>query len=401
MPHRPRLAPRPALLTWITVLFCDTLVLVRPAILAAAVLAGQLACGGPGTGQQPWTSTSGTTSLVSGSTSSSSGSSEDSTGTSTGTSTSTSTSTSSTGAETTVSPPPDMPNFDTIGPVPEGCKKIDLLFVLRDPGSSDPFEQAAARAFADADAARMIGLADAITAEAKNYDLHVMVTTITPDFTTTADNLCGASCDPIKMPCDVVPEHVCMQSWEDCDWALGSGVNFPRGTGASNKLCPTTEGRRYARSQDPQFHEAVDCLLHVGRSGTGKGYVALTPMAALKPGMVADGGCNAGFLRDDAMLVVVIVAITAGGSDTGTPMEWAQNLLAIKGGYEDGVVLVMLTDGVPPEPECGDFSSKLRTFGELVPNHVLGCDTAPDFTPFVTAAVDKIDAVCDQFVPPG
>jgi hypothetical protein len=61
----------------------------------------------------------------------------------------------------------------------------------------------------------------------------------------------------------------------------------------------------------------------------------------------------------------------------------------------------MLTDGIPPEPECSDFPSKLRTFAELMPHRVLGCAAAANFTPFVTAAIDKIDAVCDQFIPPG
>ena len=295
-----------------------------------------------------------------------------------------------------------MPSFDTLEPVPEGCEKIDILFVLRDPGSSLPGDQDEMREYAEADAARMIGLADAITAAAKNYDLHLMVTSESPDFLTTADKLCGTDCDPITMPCDEVPEHVCIQSWEECDWAVGHGEIFPRGTGASNKLCPTTEGRRFARSQDPQFHEAIDCLLRVGRSGTGKEYMATVPMAALKPEMVAEGGCNAGFLRDDAMLVVVMVSITHGGSDTGTPAQWAQDLLAIKGGYEDGVVLVMLTSGIySEEGECGDGPSPLRTFAELVKHRVLGCVTAVNFTPFVAEAIDKIDAVCDQFIPPG
>lgn len=376
---------------------CDTLVLVRPtSLFAVATLAGLLACGDATSGN-PWTSTGVTTNVTTpGSTSSSSGPGEDSTGTSTSTSTST-----STGADTTLPPPPDMPNFETIGPTPEGCEKIDLLFAIDTNGSGLPNQQDYMREVAEKMATRMLGLADAIVAEAANYDLHLMVTTVGPDFTTTADELCGVDCDPITMPCDLVPEHVCMESWEECDWTLGSGMIFPRGVGASNKLCPTTEGRRFTRSQDPQFKEAIDCLLHTGRSGTKQGYSAITPMAALKPEMVAADGCNAGFLREDAMLVVVIVSVNEGVS-AGTPEEWVQDLLAIKGGYEDGVVLSVLASGIPSEGGgCSDYSSKIRAFGELMPHHVLGCISAPDYTPFITAAIDKIDAVCDQFIPPG
>lgn len=372
---------------------------MRPtSLLAVFSLAGLLACScGDAVSGNPWTSTGVTTNpTMPGSTSSSSSSGEDSTNSSTSTSTST-----STGADTTVPPPPDMPNFDTIGPSPEGCKKIDLLFAIDTQGSSLVKDQDDSREFAEKMAVRMIGLADAIAAEATNYDLHLMVTTVGPDFTTTADTLCGVDCDPVTMPCDVVPEHVCMESWEECDWTLGRGINFPRGVGASNTLCPTTEGRRFARSQDPEFKEAIDCLLRTGRSGTKQAYSAITPMAALKPEMVADGGCNAGFLREDAMLVVVIVSVDEGVSE-GTPAEWVEDLLAIKGGYEDGVVLVVFASGIPSEGGgCSDYPSKLRTFGELMPHHVLGCFTAPDYAPFITAAVDKIDAVCDQFIPPG
>src|SRR5690606_8006857 len=120
-----------------------------------------------------------------------------------------------------------------------------------------------------------------------------------------------------------------------------------RGVGATNAVCLTTEGRRYARGQDPQFYAALDCLLRVGGSDKGNfSHPAITPMAALKPEMIEEGGCNAGFLRDDAMLVVVLIAPEDEGLSPGTPAEWAQDLLAIKGGYEDGVVLVVVTGGV-------------------------------------------------------
>lgn len=373
---------------------CDNLPFVRLTVVLAASLAGLVACQNSPDGQDSqWTGIT-TNPTAPGSTSSSSTSGES---TSTSTSTSTSAST-STGADTTLEPPPDMPGFDTLEPVPEGCEKIDLLFVLWNGGSSLLNQQDYLREMAEQDAARMLGLVDALTAEAANYDLHVMVAPIAPDFTTTADKWCTPGCDPETMPCDVVPEYLCVEeSWEECDWALGSGKVFPRGVGASNALCPTTEGRRFARSQDATFPEAIDCLLRVGASGKGKAYPALTPMAALKSEMVTEGGCNAGFLRDDAMLVIVMVVAGDLGSP-GTPEEWAQELLAVKGGYGDGIVFVAITESVGPE--CGS-SERIRLFAESMPNRVLGCILAEDYTPIVTEAIDTIDATCDKFVPPG
>lgn len=375
-------------------MICDNLPFVRQKALLAASLAGLLACQNSPDGQDSqWTGVT-TNPTTPGSTSTTSTSGESS---STSTSISTSTTT-STGAGTTLEPPPDMPGFDTLEPVPEGCEKIDLLFVLNNRGSNLLADQDWLREEAELQAARMLGLVDALTAEAANYDLHVMVAPQKPGFTTTADKWCMPGCDPVSMPCDVVPEYVCVEdSWEECDWALGSGKNFPRGVGASNALCPTTEGRRFAQSQDATFPEAVDCLLRVGHSGTGQEYPALTPIAALKPEMVTEGGCNAGFLRDDAMLVVVMVVNGDEGSP-GTPEEWAQELLAVKGGYGDGIVFVAITESVGPE--CGD-SERIRLFAEAMPNRVLGCMSAEDYTPIVLEAIDKIDAVCDKFIPPG
>jgi len=291
-----------------------------------------------------------------------------------------------------------MPDFDTLEPVPEGCEKIDLLFVLNNRGSSLLADQDWLREEAELQAARMLGLVDALTAEAANYDLHVMVAPLQPGFKTTADKWCAPGCDPDMMPCDEVPEYVCVEdSWEECDWALGVGKVFPRGVGASNALCPTSEGRNFARSQDPTFSEAIDCILRVGHSGDGKEYPARTPLEALKSEMVSEGGCNAGFLRDDAMLVVVMVVNGDQGSP-GTPEEWAQELLAVKDGYGDGIVFVAITETVGPD--CGSFD-RIRLFAEAMPNHVLGCDSAEDYTPIVIEAIDTIDAVCDKFIPPG
>jgi len=298
-----------------------------------------------------------------------------------------------------------MPNFDTLEPVPEGCEKIDVLFALNHVGGGVQSQLDESRALAEQEAAQLLGLVGALTAEAHNYDLQVMVASSTDQFYNTADDWCYSECKGVSgipdPPCELVPELACAASDDECDNAHGAGSVYPRGLGASNKLCPTTEGRRYARSQDPQFSEALDCLLRAGRSDTGNfNYPAITPLVALRSDMVAEGGCNAGFLRDDAMLVVVLVSSKDESSSPGTPTEWAEELLALKHNYADGVVFVAVTESVGVEP-CGDSPTRIRTFAEMMPNSVLGCWAAEDFTPLVTQAIAKIDEVCDRFVPPG
>ncbi|MCY1071173.1 hypothetical protein OV090_40900 [Nannocystis sp. RBIL2] len=298
-----------------------------------------------------------------------------------------------------------MPNFDTLEPVPEGCEKIDVLLALNHIGGPLESQQDEGRTLAEHEAARLLGLVNALTTEAQNYDLQVMVTSTTDQFYNAADELCYSECKGMtgvpNPPCDIIPELACAASEDECDNAHGAGSVYPRGVGAINKMCPTTEGRRYVRSQDPQFSEALDCLLRVGRSDMGNfNRPAITPITALKPEMIAEGGCNAGFLRDDAMLVIVLVSSMDESFSPGTPAEWVQELLALKNNYADGVVLVALTEGVGGEP-CGNYPTRIRTFAEMMPNSVLGCRSTDDFTPLVTAAITKIDEVCDRFIPPG
>lgn len=387
---------------WILRVKRDTLLTVRRPLTLALVLLGLAACENSPNGQSPGWGTSITTNpSAPSSSSSSSGPGEESSNSGTS---STSTS-SSTGSDTTVAPPPDMPNFDTLEPVPEGCEKIDVLFALNHVGGGVQSTLDDSRELAESEAERLLGLVGALTAEAQNYDLQVMVTSSTDQFYNTADDWCYSECMGVSgVPdpaCELIPELACAVSDDECDNAHGAGSIYPRGLGASNKLCPTTEGRRYARSQDPQFSEALDCLLRAGRSDTGNfNYPAITPMVALKPEMVAEGGCNAGFLRDDAMLVVVLVSSKDESTSPGTPAKWVEDLLALKNNYADSVVFVALTEGVGGDP-CGDYPTRIRAFAEMMPNSVLGCRSTGDFTPLVTAAITKIDEVCDRFVPPG
>jgi hypothetical protein len=52
---------------------------------------------------------------------------------------------------------------------------------------------------------------------------------------------------------------------------------------------------------------AFNCTARVGTAGSGIELVAESTLTALSPGHVGSGGCNEGFLRDDAVLVVTII----------------------------------------------------------------------------------------------
>ncbi|MBK8264989.1 MAG: hypothetical protein IPK80_27075 [Nannocystis sp.] len=83
--------------------------------------------------------------------------------------------------------------------------------------------------------------------------------------------------------------------------------------------------------------------------------------AAMKPEMNAPGGCNAGFLRDDALLMVTFI----GGYDydsKGNPDLWADRVLSAKGGDQGAVVMVSILDPKCPRMiESASWSKNSRT----------------------------------------
>ena len=106
--------------------------------------------------------------------------------------------------------------------------------------------------------------------------------------------------------------------------------------------------------------ETFACAGQVGTGGSGDEQPMYTMVLALGSAMNAPGGCDDGFLRDDALLVVVVIAdeeddhevdacnqLPQSGSP-GEPADWYNLLVAAKGGVETNVVLLARVG--PPAP---------------------------------------------------
>jgi hypothetical protein len=94
----------------------------------------------------------------------------------------------------------------------------------------------------------------------------------------------------------------------------------------------------------------------VGRSGAGQQYLGAM-VKAVGPTLNAPDGCNAGFVRPDAMLVVVLITDEQDIKSPGTPEGLAASLIAAKAGYTDGIVVVGLLDSVgdyDDQDQCAD-----------------------------------------------
>lgn len=368
---------------------------LRPEILFAALLT---ACGTPG--QQVATSTgittvqpgesSGESSGSTGSSSSSGGTTENSTGTSTG--------------STSEAPPPDMPGFETLGPL-KGCGKIDILFVINDGGEVDGAPSKKIEAY-DALSIRngTTAFLTAMQEQASEYDLQVMA--VKGDRLWEGTNGPSSCCVPDK-PCDELGQYPCDPPFgltNDCDYTLGAGVRYPVGFMASNRDCELAGDRRYLTSAQDDFAGTFECILNVGQTGTqGQQYLAAMTRA-VGPTLNARGGCNEGFLRPDAMLVVVILTVFADTQSPGTPDGLAASLIAAKDGYVGGIVVVGILGTVDYKDDdyCADLpDDRTRKFVEGFPNHVVGSYCAPDIGVNLVQAVDVIQSACAEFTPPG
>ena len=154
----------------------------------------------------------------------------------------------------------------------------------------------------------------------------------------------------------------------------------------------------------------------VGTYGSGDERPMLAATSALSPEQNGPGGCDEGFLRDDAILVLTIITDEEddGNGSPGAPADWYNAVVAAKNGDEKAVVVLGLVgDSNLPNATCapggdpnGDGQGaepapRLQSFVQMFSNGVVGSVCAPDYTPFFLEAVSVIDLACDEFEPPG
>lgn len=343
---------------------------------------------------------------------SSTSSTNSTTSTSTGSadSTSTSTATSSTSADGSTSADP-LPDFG--GAAPLGCQgKIDIIFSISTSNLMAPYQERLVAAFPS--------FIDTITTELGEFDPHILIAPH-PHWSMPDCSLCqSADCDPAGAP------PLCGASLDACDTTWGAGRTFPAGVGASNRRCELPGGRRYLTAED-DLTASFPCLAQVGQTGTEAAFDVI--LAAVGEGIEsyptlsggvdydttvdlnAPGACNAGFLRDDALLLVVIIQNqfeqASNKSSFGLPWMWARGLYDAKGGDEDAVVALAITTDrdiapnlcAPGEP-ASPTENRMRTFMEtwLKHGHIASI-CAPSYGEFFAEVAAEIGPLCDSFIP--
>jgi hypothetical protein len=151
----------------------------------------------------------------------------------------------------------------------------------------------------------------------------------------------------------------------------------------------------------------------VGTGGSGW-ELPISAVAAAVTTQNEPAGCNAGFVRDDAILVVTIISddypmpgIDDDLTSVGSPQEWYDAVVGAKHGDADDVVVLGIVDvatstcmtsdaGVVPPAER--FVQFVERFGD---RGLTGDVCSADYSTFFDQAVALIDGACDEFTPEG
>ncbi|MCY1059235.1 hypothetical protein OV142_29400 [Nannocystis sp. SCPEA4] len=187
-----------------------------------------------------------------------------------------------------------------------------------------------------------------------------------------------------------------------CTDTLGALVTQTGGEGSSDAVCgPYASGKRFM-TQDDDLPARFTCAAQVGIDGSGDEMPIDAALAALGPDLAGPGGCNEQFMREDALLVLVIITDEEEDGSAGDPPQWFSAITALKGGIETNIVVLSLIG--PKNPACKDaaeIGERLTEFTEMFTYGSVGQICAANYQMFFHDAITGIAEACGGFTPPG
>jgi hypothetical protein len=313
----------------------------------------------------------------------------------------------------------DGPKLDTLseeasaddGMMSDGCDKVDFLFVVDNSISMGDEQDHLEASFPEFIATIQSDVVD---------DYHVMVVDTDnedkwdEELAECHDSKCdgedpGEACGIIppqtEWPCGMLP------AIDECDPVLGAGIDHD-GTDDRNS-CNIAGGKRWFDDLQPNVANTFGCVANL-YDGNNPEQTMLAVTSALQPALVDPGGCNDGFLRDDAILVVTFISDEEDDTESpGNPAQWHDTLLALKQNNETAIVVLgLLGDTGLPNAICPPDSMPGSTGGEYSPRLIEYVDSwgsrglwgsvcSPNYGPFFEQAVALIDSACDEYEPVG
>jgi len=274
----------------------------------------------------------------------------------------------------------------------DSCSKIDFIFALDTSGwmvEYYPSLEAALPHFIDT-----------IDEMFPNVDLHIIVANTSGMWGTwkCPINLCSLEdgCEAIDepdYPCDVVHE---IEKMPECDREYGSGVTFPTGRDATNSRCELVGGRRYMTREEPDLKESFLCIASQGYAGRREA-TGWASARAVSYDLNRPGGCNEGFLREDAHLVVVMLSYGGSYYSPFSPKVWADMVIDAKGGDQEAVSLIaFLNHSSLPGKVCkAEAESMLIAYSEYFDHRLVRNLCEEGYEEEFDAGMEMVKAQCE------
>jgi hypothetical protein len=251
---------------------------------------------------------------------------------------------------------PDSPPFD------ESCGMVDFLFVIDNSGSMSDEQFSLINNFPN--------FITGIEATLETVDsIHVGVAT-TDDY---GFNVIGCN-------------------------TIGSLVVQTGGGDSSNSMCgPYEEGYNFMTEED-DLAVKFACAAQVGTDGSADERQMQAVMSAVDGTHGGMGQCNEDFMREDALLVIVIITDEPDANTPGDSMSWYQTVIDAKDGIPENVVVVSLIN--TPMGNCGfEAAWSIADFTNLFGINGFMADIClPDYAPVFDQAIAIIDVACDNFL---
>jgi hypothetical protein len=202
-----------------------------------------------------------------------------------------------------------------------------------------------------------------------------------------------------------------------CDYQLGAFLTKPESAIDPATDCEFSTGTSYMDGLSETFANEFGCAALVGAVGNPIEQQAGALVASVSEDLTAEGACNEGFVRDDALLVFLVISdeednydsppAPQGGSP-GEPQDWFAAVVAAKNDRESNVVGLGLLGGSPKFDDCADLSqgvdgaeqsSRLVDFVERFPTHFVGSVCSEGYGDFFQEALVRVAEGCELFIP--
>ncbi len=257
----------------------------------------------------------------------------------------------------------------------DGCTKVDFLFVVDNSGSMGQYQMRLTQALPE--------FISAIESSLELDDYHIMSVD-----TDAAPVDCLGLCDPSGNGTCNSASCAGLQAQMGCEAELGGG----RRTDINGNACPVDGPQRYLLDTQTNLADTFECVARQG-GGNGVEQQMQAMIAAVSSPLIDAGGCNEGFLRDDAVLVVTVISDES-DSSMDTADDWYQELIAAKADNPDAIVFLGIFNPKNPPMKMTELAGKFQ-FGATISIE------EPDYTPSFINLASSVTEACDTFVPPG